>query len=226
MPASSTHRRTPSGDSSMATPRASSTSAVPHWTTRHERRACTPAAGPGDDECGHGRHVDRVRRSPPVPTTSTARSRRSSSSGTSSAAERTASSRPDSSSAVSPSPAGRRRSRSAGPRWPAQRGSSPSPTRLSAEVAAGQQLGEQPRPAAVVREQVVVGPRRSRRRISRGASGAATPLADDPTTLALGGAAPHAGLLPREQRMFETGGPTPQPAQTALAAAASSSSSG
>ena len=103
MPASSTQRRTPSGVSSRTTPRASNTSAVPH-SDEAPRAPClhTGTPAPATTMAAIVDTLIECERSPPVPTTSTARARRSSLSGTSSAAASTASSSPDSSSAVSP----------------------------------------------------------------------------------------------------------------------------
>ena len=103
IPASSTQRCTPSGVSSSTTPSASSTSAVPH-SDDAPRAPClhTGTPAPATTIAAIVETLIECERSPPVPTTSTARARRSSPSGTSSAAASTASSSPDSSSAVSP----------------------------------------------------------------------------------------------------------------------------
>ena len=87
----------------MATPSASSTSAVPHFD-EDARAPClhTGTPAPATTSADIVLTLMEWLRSPPVPTMSTARSRSASDSGTISAASRTASSSPDNSSGVSP----------------------------------------------------------------------------------------------------------------------------
>jgi len=103
MPASRTHRATSAGASSIATPSASSTSAVPHLDDA-ARAPCLHTGTPTAAviRAAMVETLIECDRSPPVPTMSTAPARSDSSSGTRSANASTASSSPEISSAVSP----------------------------------------------------------------------------------------------------------------------------